>query len=186
MRTLPVLVVAALTACSSKSSTPPAGGPGSGSAPAASAPAAPGSTAAAPAAAAGQKLDCEKLLPAALREKYFAGATMTQKPMCPGCPEQCKLDTSDAMRSSTVMVDCRSPGGDYVARITEQWVSQLKMTKLTGVGRAAYGMKGMQISFIPDAHDCYITITALQKSDEELLMIAKDIAAALDPSALPL
>jgi hypothetical protein len=130
------------------------------------------------------KISCEKLIPEAIRKKYFAGSTMKQEPMCPGCPEHCKFSGAGGVPGPTVMADCRwgeTPG--WFEKTTAMWEKQKSYVKATGVGRVAYAMGGMQFLFVPQKHNCYITITWLG-GEKKLPALAKEIDSGLTPAAL--
>lgn len=134
-------------------------------------------------AAAAQKLNCEKAVPVALREKYFPGTTMTQEPQCPGCPEACKFGkVKDEPGAPMILFDCRDrerPNWlEQVTKVTEQ-VGQ----PVEGLGRFARTQMKMQLLWAPEKYNCVVSITWMG-GGEKLLPLGKDLEAALTPEGL--
>lgn len=131
---------------------------------------------------ASQKLNCEKLVSAELRAKYFPGATMTQEPQCPGCPEACKLSKEKDPAPATLMFDCRD-------RERPNWFQEMtKMadkvgTPVEGLGRFARGQMKFQLLWAPEKYDCVVSVTWMD-GGERLLPLAKELDAALTPEGL--
>jgi hypothetical protein len=177
VRTLSLLLLI-LSVCAASCSKPTAAPPGND--PTATAPKA---EVKATAPAPPPKIVCDTLVPEAVRAKFFPGATMKQEPLCPSCPEQCKLTKAGELAPAVVMADCR--GGErpnWLERTKAAW-EKGKTTKVDGIGRAAYKLSAMQLLFVPEGHNCNITITWLGGGDK-LVEVAKAINSSLTPAAL--
>lgn len=182
MRFMPLvsLVLVLLSACSKKKGDAPAGDPKA--APAVTAPsAAPGATPT-PSAA---KLNCDKVFSKALRDKYFAGAEITDNPQPIDFAGECKTKKGDD--EGVVNVSCH----DNVAAAMQLSIDGVKKgmpeaKDLPGVGKGAIivdmGKIGdkqlpVQVTAWDDDSNCNVHVSAPAGVDAAAL--AKDVLAAL-------
>ena len=142
--------------------------------------------AAAPAAATG-KLDCDKVLPKSLRDKYFAGATIENNPQPVDFAGSCKITQGDDTRE--VNVSCH----DNVAAGMQASIDALKKSlpnakEQSGIGKAAVvvdmgevaGKKlGMQVTAWDDDSNCQVSLSLGGTVDA--IAFTKDLLAALPP-----
>jgi hypothetical protein len=126
----------------------------------------------------GARIDCDKLIPVALREKLFPGLTMTQQPLCADCPEQCRFSTPGSPLGTAVLYDCRGTL-DSVSRPTMEAGGWKEVKSL---GKLAFAAQD-QITFW-DETDCQVTVSEQGGSEARLLEIAGPVEKALTPAAV--
>jgi hypothetical protein len=133
-----------------------------------------------PAAAAGT-LKCDKVLPASVRDKHFAGWTVTES------GGQGSVNCAMMKESNIASALYACPGwseGTFQATM-DNGKKALENAKDVAVGRMGYigethGMKVLQ--FWDDDTNCYVTVTG--NGVEDLEGVGKDLAAGLTPAGV--
>jgi hypothetical protein len=138
----------------------------------------------APDAAAKPTLSCDKLIPQAMRDKFFAGAKIEEKNAAPGQVSCTSLKIDGGNIELTMLSYVCTDWSEATFKETmERGKKSLTDVKdLSGVGRMAYSGQAKKTTMVQlwdDDTNCYATITG--KSPEEL---GKEAAAALTPAAL--
>lgn len=194
--TLLLAAVLAVVACSKKEDKP-AEGAAAGAKPTTDpgTPAATGTTAAtppaggdtgaaAPAAGGAGKLDCDKVLAKDLRDKYLAGAKITNREQPVDFTGECEiqLKEGDAAYNGVVNVSCHENNLPGKAKTIEIMKKNFKdMKELAGIGNPALaqdtGFGPTQVSAFDDDSNCIATLMVPKGVDAAAF--TKDLLATL-------
>jgi hypothetical protein len=133
-----------------------------------------------------RRIDCQKLVPAALREKHFKGLPMKQEAVCPGCPEACRFSEKDRDPSApSILLDCRGserPG--WYEQASKTMTAESSWKSVEGLGRVGFSALAIQVMFIPSKVDCVATLLWMGAGSKKLIEVAKDFDAVLTPASL--
>jgi hypothetical protein len=186
MRIMPLVFLVMVAACSKKKEEgAPAGDPKA--APGVTAPApAPEAPAPAPTpTASATKLTCDKIFPKELRDKYFAGAEITDNPQPVDFTGECKTKKGDA--EGVVNVSCHDNVSAAMQGSIDGLKKAIKETKdLPGVGKGAIivdmgkiagKQMPVQVTAWDDNSNCNVHVAAPEGVDATAL--AKDMLATL-------
>lgn len=116
----------------------------------------------------GAKLTCDKILPQAMRDKYFPTATITNTPMPTEFTAECKIDDG-SISGSSISVSCHENMKAAMTATIEGLRKNLKPDDLPGVGAGAVtmnmGQAGSMVSAWDDDSDCQATMTLREGID---------------------
>lgn len=126
----------------------------------------------------GGKLDCDVVVPAAMREKYMKGATVEAGSMV-SRSLMCSGKRGEGL-AYQITYDCRPTS--TLAQFKQRGAKSGKPA-IAGLGRAAFGDE-TNVEFYDDDADCVVT-AATYTEGEKVADLARELGQALKPELLP-
>lgn len=129
------------------------------------------------------RLDCNTLIPVALRERHLSGASLRNGRGSDRVLE-CLANREDGTKLLRVVYDC-SPASDlahFAAKKREAPELGYDGTAITGLGRDAYGSDS-SLFFYDDDTDCSVNVVTYDQPTA--MTLAKELSTALVPALLP-